>query len=362
MKPPNIFKFATKELSQDAFFCWLLNFASPEFENSNYADLHNLGKDFFKHILNYDTEINHLEIKTQVKSIDIWIEVNNTDLIIIEDKTYSNLGENQLKRYYDYANTLIINNAFKSLHCVYFKFGLEAEREFTRNEYHDKWTKKSLNDLIRVFNKYQNIIQHPFFLDYYEMASKSYEIINDFSNFIIKDNFKIENRVLEAFYKNLEIDQVFFNWKYIDQRGARNYFATDYEYKGQLPSIYIQLDKLELRLKIDLGLLKDERGPKYKKFQKNLKENNIRFIYDSVRDLCEKKLPFKINKPARMAVHNFLTVATFDSSQWLIYSQKNTLDYQATKIKLLEINSIVKQKNNELHSEIKNIVNQALIN
>ncbi len=36
MKRNNLFQFATSELSQDAFICWLMNFAG---ENYQHADL-----------------------------------------------------------------------------------------------------------------------------------------------------------------------------------------------------------------------------------------------------------------------------------------------------------------------------------
>ncbi len=33
MSKPNIFKYATKELSQDAFIFWLLDHANPKYKN-----------------------------------------------------------------------------------------------------------------------------------------------------------------------------------------------------------------------------------------------------------------------------------------------------------------------------------------
>ena len=57
MKKPNIFEFATKELSQDAFICWLASWAKKEYIESD-RELHQLGtyfleKMFQKKILNY---------------------------------------------------------------------------------------------------------------------------------------------------------------------------------------------------------------------------------------------------------------------------------------------------------------------
>ena len=50
MERNNMFKYATKELSQDAFICWCINWI-------NYPNdkLHNLGKDMLNEILYPDT-------------------------------------------------------------------------------------------------------------------------------------------------------------------------------------------------------------------------------------------------------------------------------------------------------------------
>jgi hypothetical protein len=35
MNQPNLFDFATRELSQDAFICWLASWANPAFKEQN---------------------------------------------------------------------------------------------------------------------------------------------------------------------------------------------------------------------------------------------------------------------------------------------------------------------------------------
>jgi len=36
MKKPNLFSYATSELSQDAFICWLLSWGAPEHKKSDF--------------------------------------------------------------------------------------------------------------------------------------------------------------------------------------------------------------------------------------------------------------------------------------------------------------------------------------
>lgn len=47
---PNLFHFATSELSQDAFICWLLSWADPKCE-ANDASLHRLAVVFLGKLL-----------------------------------------------------------------------------------------------------------------------------------------------------------------------------------------------------------------------------------------------------------------------------------------------------------------------
>jgi len=80
-KKPNIFEYATKELSQDAFFAWLLNWANPKIfpldDHKNKADnekLHESAKDFIKFLLEKN-EIKIEEIKAgRGKDIEEWAE------------------------------------------------------------------------------------------------------------------------------------------------------------------------------------------------------------------------------------------------------------------------------------------------
>jgi hypothetical protein len=37
MQPPNLFDFATSELSQDAFICWLASWADPSYRDDDEA-------------------------------------------------------------------------------------------------------------------------------------------------------------------------------------------------------------------------------------------------------------------------------------------------------------------------------------
>lgn len=45
---PNIFHFATKELSQDAFLCWLLSWAKNDYNKTETKDFYNFAQIFIQ--------------------------------------------------------------------------------------------------------------------------------------------------------------------------------------------------------------------------------------------------------------------------------------------------------------------------
>ncbi len=99
----NIFKYATKELSQDAVICWLLNWY-----NYPSSDLHGLAIDMIKLLGVTDIEkIQKIVIKQQVYKADIVVALHGKNqLLIIEDKVYSSEHDEQIKKYADYFKEL----------------------------------------------------------------------------------------------------------------------------------------------------------------------------------------------------------------------------------------------------------------
>lgn len=99
---PNFFNYATNELSQDAFFCWLIEWSLDKFKNENY-ELHKLSLDFLKKIIpnefSKDFKVNTCKIFMQRKNMDFIAEINNTIIIHFEDKIKSHTTDYQLSKY-----------------------------------------------------------------------------------------------------------------------------------------------------------------------------------------------------------------------------------------------------------------------
>ena len=128
----NLFTFATKELSQDAFICWLLNSLNYE-DVENDTDIKAL-KEFAYKFLNKmcpDTEkMNISDIKPSITKqkfkIDILVEFKYKDenyIIIIEDKVASYIrkdkdGNNQLESYKEKIQKYSKNSKIKSVYYL----------------------------------------------------------------------------------------------------------------------------------------------------------------------------------------------------------------------------------------------------
>ena len=104
MSKPNLFDYATKELSQDAVICWLIAWAGNEADQ----DLHRLGRKFVETLLNHKqtderarlSAPTEVKINQQDKYIDVLARVDD-HVLLIEDKTGTNPHGDQLGRYLD---------------------------------------------------------------------------------------------------------------------------------------------------------------------------------------------------------------------------------------------------------------------
>ncbi len=108
---PNIFEYATKELSQDAMICWLIKWSEVRADTDEERALKSLGRSFVnamlsKHKSNHNMavfgEIETVEIHQQDNGIDVLARVKGEEehVLLIEDKTGTKDHGDQLERYY----------------------------------------------------------------------------------------------------------------------------------------------------------------------------------------------------------------------------------------------------------------------
>ncbi len=107
---PNLFWYATSELSQDAMLWWFLSWADKK-QKSEDPNIHKVGIAFIDSIyektsIKAPSIYESIEIRQQDGGIDILCIVNGDTAIIIEDKVGTKQHSEQLPRYKEYVSKL----------------------------------------------------------------------------------------------------------------------------------------------------------------------------------------------------------------------------------------------------------------
>lgn len=100
---PNLFRFATSELSQDAVVAWLLAWSDASHADTS-APLHALGVALLRALFERArVEAPPLpcvvEVRRQLDDVDVVALVGDTHVVLIEDKTHTSEHSDQLRRY-----------------------------------------------------------------------------------------------------------------------------------------------------------------------------------------------------------------------------------------------------------------------
>lgn len=158
--PPNFFRFATKELAQDAVLAYILAWAAPRVRKEASPDSHEwrmnrLGADLLQALVraypddalkNWSSEsVTGITVTTQKQHIDVLADVMTSEgglLLLIEDKTFTTEGPGQIRGYVD--NLQKANRDSRVL-PVYVKTGNESHNNIKR--------KLSLPDGIGIFGR-----------------------------------------------------------------------------------------------------------------------------------------------------------------------------------------------------------------
>jgi hypothetical protein len=148
---PNLFEFATSELSQDAVLCWCIAWADSKYAATDPA-LHALARDL---ITSMFREANAkapegdytVVIKPQLEHVDIVAEIGADHLLVIEDKVHSSEHSNQLKVYAKALAKLYPN---RSRAFIFLKTGDQSSYSSVET---DGWTTFRRMKLLEVLRR-----------------------------------------------------------------------------------------------------------------------------------------------------------------------------------------------------------------
>jgi len=311
MNKPNLFSYATSELSQDAFICWLLSWASPEYKNSD-NDLHECAAGFItlffdKHQLKSPETIEQVEIRKQDKNIDVLCIINSKYPIIIEDKTGTKHHSNQLARYIEE----IKGRDFDDDNIIPIYYKTEDQGNYSsvkKNGYHLLLRE----EIVDVLNKYRG----------------ANSILLDYRNHLQSISDKVESYKSKeitgwgwyswvGFYRELQKQLGGGNWDYVaNPNGGFLGFWWHFQGSDECKQ-YLQLEQDKLCFKIWVKN-KDQRRALRAKWHKIIKNK-------------ANDVAIKLVKPTRFGNGKYMTVCVFDA------------EYRKTTAGLIDMDATVEQ-------------------
>lgn len=289
MKKPNIFKYATKELSQDAFIFWLLDHANPKYKDVNQnlkKCALNLISEFFKLENKIMPEIfSTFKLKKQYENIDIYLKINNFS-IIIEDKTETRAHGNQLVKYKSIIGAKV---GEENVLAIYFKTHDQSNYNKELKEGFKIFTRQ---DLLRVLNTIEESASDIF----YDFRSYIQDIEHEVSEFqsIEVSNWEKKNWI--GFYKYLQNEFGEGNWDKVNNPG-KPFMGFWWSNKSRLGcNHYLQLEEKKFCIKISV----DEKS-KYSYFRSKS------YRYYNIKQTQEE---FNINllKPKKFGAGKHMTI------------------------------------------------------
>ena len=213
---PNIFNYATKELSQDAVVCWLIDWAGrQDVQDAEDEALRDCGRRFVEALLaehgaSLDGDIEEVEILQQDHSIDVLARINGSQVLLIEDKTSTSDHSGQLKRYYEAVvegKTGLGKVDKENLFPIFFKTGNQSRAEENRIEEsvetgrsYKVFNRKEF--LEKALNDYKG--SNPILLDFKAYLQEWEDDANSFNDWKEGERTKWSWNAWQGFFRHLE--------------------------------------------------------------------------------------------------------------------------------------------------------------
>jgi len=276
MNKPNIFSSATREMSQEAFICWLLNWGFPEALTINeqlYKLSRNLMDGFFdKHNRKLPSPIEKIDLYGGYLNIDIVLIINGSIVIPIQNKIYNRERPDQLSRYiqclkddgYDGQNIL----------PIYLQTGAQGNYKRLKESGFLPFTGK---DLLNILNPGKNI-KNEILNDYIEYLE---EIESDMQSFIHLNLNKWHLYSWQGFYNYLQTKLGDGEWDAVSNP-SNSFLGFWWHWNNDDDcEQYLQLEKTDLCFKIKVHDKKKRKDLKLKwsdRFIKASAGNSVKVI------------------------------------------------------------------------------------
>ena len=154
---PNLYRYATKELAQDATIAYILDWANPAYRSA-HPRLNRLGTALLRALLrtmieeHAIPEVRSIRIKTQIHRIDVLARINddreNGLLLLIEDKVDTHERPNQIQGYIEAARKRYPG---RTLVPVYVKTGNASKSSLPDETECGRFLRQDILDVLNRF-------------------------------------------------------------------------------------------------------------------------------------------------------------------------------------------------------------------
>ena len=269
---PNIFDYATSELSQDAFLAWLIQWADKGCQKFD-SSLHACATSFVQALLGEKPcSIETVEVKTQWKNIDVCASVNQDVydqeyFIIIEDKKGTEEHSDQLNRYLDIVKTEYNNLEIDKIKPVYFK--MEEQGDYSKVE-EAEFVRFPRSDMLSILEGYISSTEQPnqndIIVDYYNNLKDLDEKIESYKKKPLDDWYWYS---WQGFYSALQEKIEKAHWGYVSNPsgGFLGFWwpVKEKEFNGKKYYHYLQIEENKFCFKLELSGELDEYSPDLKR-------------------------------------------------------------------------------------------------
>ncbi|MGH1274928.1 PD-(D/E)XK nuclease family protein [Bacillus cereus] len=322
-KRPNLFSHGTSELSQDAFICWLVEWANPIYKETDEC-LHEAGIGFIRRIYDlhkktFPATIKEIKITKQFKGLDILIEINGNQAILIEDKTYTKEHSNQLKRYYEEVVKLERYNECDLL-PIYYKIGNQSDYSAVIDAKYKLFTRKQMLEFLQ--ESIDRGVQDQIFLDYYFYLGGIDQKYNSYKTLPLSE---WKGEAWEGFYEELNQHGIKGQYGYVANPNGGFYAFWWNEQKNKECKQYLQLEEGRLCFKIQVA-------DKYRR--KELRDKWSKALIEQSHEYS-----FNVEKP-RFGNGRYMTVAVV--RDYRVGDGKGRIDVSRTMGVLGEVERLLK--------------------
>ncbi len=312
----NLFYYASSELSQDAFICWLASFALEDAERDEV-----LNECAVKMLTLFVPELKGRpvtlkSVERQVKHIDVLLTVVSGDTkykIVVEDKTYTSEHDNQLKKYLE---TLKREYPECAVRGAYYKTWFQSDMSQVREAGYQIITTAQILDLMSPFaDRTDNRI----FLDYYE---RLYYLYHNARRYITLPIAQWDASQTFAFYDDLQ------NSGFSEERDASIGYGYVPNPKGGFEGLWtgncnnltIKGIRCNLYLQIESSRYVDANERKFficLKLQPDSSCKDVRdrkYVRDAVvndNNKLYRLTEFNFEKPGRLACGKYMTIGIY---------------------------------------------------